>query len=807
MRAKWRLIGGILILGILVFGAVGWAQPTIVKVDPATQNVLPGAAFQVGIYIDDVTNMAADGAILHFDPSAMQATGITAGVISTFPIETIDNTAGTVTVAYALMAGSYTGSGMMATIAFTADPSASGTSNLTLPVGCGDPVSGVCLLDGDVNEIPCTSKDGTVTFSRPSEVWVDDDYTTATPGWGYDHFDKIQDGIDAVEGSTVNVAAGTYQENVLVNKQLTLIGDPSTPSNVVVDAQGTGTRPIKITADGCTLRGFKTINSETTFGSIGVWSDNNTIKDNIASDNSGSTGIFVYGASYNTIENNNVSNNGKWGINLYSKWVGSGYVACENNTIKNNIANNNGQEGIGSGAHANNNTIEDNQVNDNTFSGIGLIAGCSGNTIKNNTVNGNGAIGINFAGTTADHCTNNTIIGNTVNNNGGDANILLSGYCDNSTVENNTANNGHYGIRVSGDDNTIKNNTANNNSEHGMRLKGDNYTIEDNTCNSNAYGGIWLGGSEVTNSIVKNNTLHNNNGAGILLWTCHTSNLTGNTITNNTYGIKIASGSPDNSINFNNIAGNGLYGVINEGTTEVDAEQNWWGDASGPSTSPGLGDKVSANVDYEPWLLSEWPSTETEETESETIDGSGTMEDTPTGGDVTIDATGDHTITTAKYTENPGGAATFTATGDYYDVHLDTDAGVNSLTVEFCPATPTTVIYYWDGTSWARASDQTYANGCITVTITATTLPSLSDLTGLAFGSGSALALGDINNDGYIDVLDARLCLQIATGFITPTAAQEAAADVDGDGDVDLDDAKILAEYIIGIRTTFPGGG
>ncbi|MCK4311663.1 MAG: right-handed parallel beta-helix repeat-containing protein, partial [Candidatus Cloacimonetes bacterium] len=38
-------------------------------------------------------------------------------------------------------------------------------------------------------------------------------------------------------------------------------------------------------------------------------------------------------------------------------------------------------------------------------------------------------------------------------------------------------------------------------------------------------------------------------------------------------------------------------------TNGVTAEENWWGDASGPSgAGPGTGDAVSANVDYSPWL-------------------------------------------------------------------------------------------------------------------------------------------------------------------------------------------------------------
>ena len=290
--------------------------------------------------------------------------------------------------------------------------------------------------------------------------------------------------------------------------------------------------------------------------------------------------------------------------------------------------------------------------------------------------------------------------------------------------------------------------------------------------------------------------------------TINASNVTiiGFTTQNADTGLLVSSGT-SNELHFNNIVNNTTWGLNNTSGNLVDAEHNYWGDASGPhnanSNPDGMGDEVSDNVDFEPWWVEE-DGTNTEKTKDEEIDGSGTMEDTPTGGDVTIDATGNHTITTAKYTENPGGTATFKATGDYYDVHLDTDAGVNSLTIEFCPATASTIIYYWDGSSWQRASDQIYANGCITVTITADTQPSLLDLTGLYFGS-STVTLGDINDDGYVNVLDARLCLQIATGFITPTAAQEAAADVDGDGDVDLDDAELLAKYIIGMEEKLGG--
>jgi len=135
---------------------------------------------------------------------------------------------------------------------------------------------------------------------------------------------------------------------------------------------------------------------------------------------------------------------------------------------------------------------------------------------------------------------------------------------------------------------------------------------------------------------------------------------------------------------------------------------------------------------------------EVEQSKTELTCGSGTinMEGTVTGiSDIYVDATSCYVVTAAKYDGNPGGTPTFQATGDYYDVHLNDDAGVHSLTIEFCPADEDTVIYYWDGTSWRRGSNQRYdaASGCIVVTVTNATHPNLSDLSGRIFASGTPL--------------------------------------------------------------------
>jgi parallel beta-helix repeat protein len=49
-------------------------------------------------------------------------------------------------------------------------------------------------------------------------VWVDDDFTPATPDWGVTRFATIQEGIDNVDpGGTVHVADGIYTENIVIS--------------------------------------------------------------------------------------------------------------------------------------------------------------------------------------------------------------------------------------------------------------------------------------------------------------------------------------------------------------------------------------------------------------------------------------------------------------------------------------------------------------------------------------------------------------------------------------------------------------
>ena len=157
MKGK-NIIVGTAVLMLFWLVTLSIAGATSVNVHPTYQEVAPGAAFQVEVNIIEVANMAADGAILHFEPSAMQATGITAGVIDTFPIEKIDNVNGTVTFGYARATGGYTGSGPLATIDFTA-----GMTEGEFDLGLTD----VELLRPDGSLIPTDVNNGTVNITAP----------------------------------------------------------------------------------------------------------------------------------------------------------------------------------------------------------------------------------------------------------------------------------------------------------------------------------------------------------------------------------------------------------------------------------------------------------------------------------------------------------------------------------------------------------------------------------------------------------------------------------------------------------------
>ena len=130
-------------------------------------------------------------------------------------------------------------------------------------------------------------------------------------------------------------------------------------------------------------------------------------------------------------------------------------------------------------------------------------------------------------------------------------------------------------------------------------------------------------------------------------------------------------------------------------------------------------------------------------TSSNTV--SGTNPSATTGGSngVTVNATGDGTVTVGIYNANPGGTPSFSSSGAYMDVHVAPGNTFTSLTLVDCNLNGGTQVLWWNGTTWALASNQSYNSSthCVTITVDNSTSPRISDLTGTPFGAAASYYL------------------------------------------------------------------
>ena len=283
------------------------------------------------------------------------------------------------------------------------------------------------IVSGCLPVVPPSEQDDLSTLTKSlTTVWVDDDFDTSTPGWGVTHFDTIQDGVDAVAvGGTVNVAAGTYNERVIINKPLTLQGEnrdttiidgtgmtasgiPVYGNNGILINPGSAyhMQDVGITISGFTVQNFAVIGAG---GGAGIAADatyqykNIIISDVIAKDN-GLEGLYlpnVLNSHFSNIvvdNNDQISNGQGYGIHCS--------VFSSSNTFTNIVAKNHDSTGI-MVMQANNNTF-DNIISSNNKYGIYYCLGSSGNIITDSTIsdNINNGIKLNAYGTA---CADNEI--------------------------------------------------------------------------------------------------------------------------------------------------------------------------------------------------------------------------------------------------------------------------------------------------------------------------------------------------------------------------------------------------------------
>jgi len=219
------------------------------------------------------------------------------------------------------------------------------------------------------------------------DIYVDDDNTSGIEdGTKENPFNTAQEGVNfSGPGDIVYVAAGTYVENVLIKKSISLIGDGADVT--IIDGSGSAQPAVCMTLAGGIIEEFHIRNG--TDAGIQCEQSLLSIRENIISNTSSGHGIEIDTGSSVTIENNIIYDNDLHGIDFQgvaatimnntivsNKGDGIGCTSGDGVMIENNIIVSNGEYGI-SCDQSPEPQISYNDVWDNT---IGDYSGCSPGT-------------------------------------------------------------------------------------------------------------------------------------------------------------------------------------------------------------------------------------------------------------------------------------------------------------------------------------------------------------------------------------------------------------------------------------------
>ena len=260
--------------------------------------------------------------------------------------------------------------------------------------------------------------------SFENTIYVDDD--------GGADFIHIQNAIDAANpGDTIYVYSGTYNENLVVDKSVTLVGENK--EFTIIDGGSNGD-VILVSADDVMIHSFTIRNSGDDSDGISTWEPGDyekklEISDNIFYDING-IAIRFSRTSESIISNNDIYNC-EGGIQLAS--------SSNSNIVDGNILSNIDQD---FGIHltrSEKNIISNNIV---TSSYAGIVMTAPGEFTNNNKVVNNQVINC-YAGVSIQYANNNQFYGNLFQNN--DYGLLINNDCTNNEIFHNSfvANNQH----------------------------------------------------------------------------------------------------------------------------------------------------------------------------------------------------------------------------------------------------------------------------------------------------------------------------------------------------------------------------
>ncbi len=236
-------------------------------------------------------------------------------------------------------------------------------------------------------------------------------------------FRKIQEAINAANPlDIIYVRKGTYYENIVVNKTVSLLGENR--DSTIIDGSSSGT-VVHVTADNVTIEGFTIKNGEiglhihnsaksivknnrithNRFDGIKTKDATNiTIAHNILSRNS-QHGVFLFRSSNNTINNSTITNDSRWSVGIFI------YFSNNNEIRWNNVTGTGDNEGGIELAYSSNNILQNNRISRNTWSGISLRYS-DDNTITGNTITDHQWFGMRITYSNGNYIYHNNLINN-----------------------------------------------------------------------------------------------------------------------------------------------------------------------------------------------------------------------------------------------------------------------------------------------------------------------------------------------------------------------------------------------------------
>lgn len=425
-------------------------------------------------------------------------------------------------------------------------------------------------------------------------------------------------------GHTLTVAAGTYAEDVVVSKPLTLLGpnaaiNPNTGVRVaeaIITAAATApdpttncTVPVYIQVSNVTVRGF-TVDGDNPSLSGGFMVN--------GVDVDACEGIASYEGVGNIVVENNIFENYTYSAMDFYNYTSD--AATSGNYIRYNLIENvDSTTGFGIGTLVYNNFYAD--ITDNVYNNV-RVGIQTGNFYRAN-VGATGQISNNelnvwraglfhnlwYSNASSIPVTNNTI--NAISRTDTKWNgILLSSFSSpaNTVIQNNIINIGNILQTVAAGYNVWNIAPAVGMVISGGTVDGGDYGVFVNNydgyaSNANNTGvtvnGLTINNAELAGVYIKDNP-SNTNGATV------SATIT-DTIINSpatSVGILMTGSDASGVANYNQLLGNN--GIDNQtgASPDMDGTYNWWGNPSGPSgVGPGIGSSVSIDVDFSPWCL------------------------------------------------------------------------------------------------------------------------------------------------------------------------------------------------------------